>query len=51
MTARVLSNGLPVSGASVKFDALKPNGVNHVILNATTDSNGYARVSFVSGTG
>jgi len=51
ITARVMKNGAPVSGASVNFDALKPNLVNHVVLNGTTDSNGYARVSFVSGTG
>jgi len=51
ITARVTKGGVAVSGASVSFDALKPNGVNHVWLNGTTDSNGYARVSFVSGTG
>jgi len=51
ITARVMKNGSPVSGASVAFDALKPNGVNHVVLSGTSDSNGYARVSFVSGTG
>jgi hypothetical protein len=51
LRARVLNNGTPVSGAAVKFDALKPNNVNHVILSGTTDSTGYATVSFVSGTG
>jgi hypothetical protein len=51
MTARVLLNGVPVSGAAVNFTALKPNKVNKVILNATTDSNGYARASFVAGSG
>jgi len=51
MSVRVLKGGAPVKGASVKFDALKPNGVNHVVLSATTDSTGYARASFVSGTG
>ena len=51
MTARVLDNGAPVSGAQVNFNALKPNGVNRVILNATTASNGVATTSFVSGTG
>ena len=51
ITARVLKNGVAVSGASVAFDALKPNGVNHVILSATTDASGYARVSFTSGVG
>ena len=51
MTARVLNNGVAVSGASVSFVALKPNGVNSVKRSATTDSNGYARASFASGTG
>ncbi|MFC5578034.1 choice-of-anchor Q domain-containing protein [Lysobacter niabensis] len=51
ITARVLKNGVAVKGASVKFDALKPNGINHVWLSGTSDSNGYVRVSFVSGTG
>jgi hypothetical protein len=51
MTANVLRSGLPVVGARVDFDALKPNGINHVVLTATTDSNGNASVSFVSGTG
>ena len=51
MSARVLNDGLAVPGASVKFNALKPNGINTVVLKATTDSNGYARASFVSGTG
>ena len=49
--ARVLNHGQPVSGALVSFDALKPNLVNHVQLSATTNSNGDASVSFVSGTG
>ncbi|HEY4554879.1 MAG TPA: hypothetical protein VIG68_00375, partial [Lysobacter sp.] len=40
----------PVSGAAVKFDAFKPNG-SAVTLKTTTGSDGYARVSFVSGTG
>ncbi|MFC0679122.1 NEW3 domain-containing protein [Lysobacter korlensis] len=51
MTSRVLVDGKPIKGASVKFDALKPNGVNHIILNATTDIYGYAKTSFKSGTG
>jgi uncharacterized membrane protein len=51
MTARVLLNGVPVSGAAVNFTALKPNRVNKVILNATTDANGYAKASFVAGSG
>jgi hypothetical protein len=51
ITARVTRNGVAVSGASVAFTALKPNKVNTIELRGTTDSNGYARVSFVSGTG
>ena len=51
MSARVLNNGVAVNGAKVVFDALKPNGINHVWLSATTDSDGVARASFVSGTG
>ena len=51
MTARVLNAGVPVSGASVNFDALKPNGVNRVRITATTNSNGDASASFVSGSG
>ena len=31
--------------------ALKPNGINTIVLKAITDSAGYARASFVSGTG
>jgi hypothetical protein len=51
LSARVLNNGLPVLGAQVNFNALKPNLVNRVILNAVTNSSGIATVSFVSGTG
>ncbi|MEG3193463.1 choice-of-anchor Q domain-containing protein, partial [Lysobacter sp. D1-1-M9] len=51
MSARVLHNGKPVAGANVRFGALKPNGINEVVEKATTDSNGYARASFVSGSG
>ncbi|MFC5577042.1 galactose oxidase-like domain-containing protein [Lysobacter niabensis] len=51
LTARVLNNGAPVTGAQVNFNALKPNLVNRVILNATTNSSGVATASFVSGTG
>jgi hypothetical protein len=47
----VTRGGAPVAGARVDFDALKPNGVNHVLLSATTDGNGDAAASFVSGTG
>jgi hypothetical protein len=51
LTARVLNNGVPVAGAQVNFNALKPNGVNRVILNALTNSSGIATASFVSGSG
>jgi hypothetical protein len=51
LTARVVNMGTPVPGASVRFDSLKPNGINRVILNATTDASGNASASFVSGTG
>ena len=51
MTARVSNNGVPVTGAQVNFNALKPNLVNRVILNANTNSSGIATASFVSGTG
>ena len=50
MAARVKKNGVPVKGATVNFTVLKPDKVNKVILNATTDSYGLARVSFKSGT-
>jgi hypothetical protein len=51
MSARVMKNGAPVSGASVHFSALKPNKINTVDMKATTDSRGYAHASFRSGTG
>ena len=51
MTARVLNNGTPVAGAQVNFDALKPNGINHVLMAATTNTSGNASASFVSGSG
>jgi hypothetical protein len=51
LRATVLRDGAPVAGAQVNFNALKPNLVNRVILNATSDANGLATVSFVSGTG
>jgi hypothetical protein len=51
MSATVLNGGAPVAGAKVVFDSLKPNGINHVIVTAYTDSAGLARASFVSGTG
>ena len=51
MNARVLYNGVPVSGAAVKFTATKPNGINKIVMSTTTGADGYARKSFVSGTG
>ncbi|QNP41493.1 galactose oxidase-like domain-containing protein [Lysobacter solisilvae (ex Woo and Kim 2020)] len=51
LSARVLQNGAPIAGAQVNFNALKPNGVNRVILNAVTNASGIATASFVSGTG
>jgi len=51
ISAHVTKGGVAVSGASVEFTALKPNKINTIELRGTTDSNGYARVSFVSGTG
>ena len=51
MTARVLNSGAPVAGARVTFDALKPNNINHIVLQATTDANGNASASFVAGGG
>ena len=51
ITARVTKDGVAVSGAKVSFSSLKPNKVNTIEQSATTDSNGYAKVSFVSGTG
>jgi hypothetical protein len=51
ITARVTKDGVAVSGAKVSFSTLKPNKVNTIEQSATTDSNGYAKVSFVSGTG
>jgi hypothetical protein len=41
----------PSRGPKVSFSSLKPNKVNTIEQSATTDSNGYAKVSFVSGTG
>ena len=51
MTSRVLNAGKAVSGASVKFTAVKPDGITKIVSTVTTDANGYARWSFVSGTG
>ncbi|MGH3999287.1 MAG: hypothetical protein ACRDTJ_17730, partial [Pseudonocardiaceae bacterium] len=50
MSARVLNNGQPVAGATVKFTATKPNGIK-IVKSATSGADGYARKSFVSGTG
>jgi hypothetical protein len=50
ITARVLQAGTAVSGAAVSFTATKPNG-SKVLLSGTTDSNGYATVSFKTGKG
>jgi hypothetical protein len=51
MSARVLKNGVAVSGAAVKFTATKPDGYTTIVMSTTTGSDGYARRSFVSGTG
>jgi hypothetical protein len=51
MSARVLKNGVAVSGAAVKFTATKPDGYTTIVMSTTTGSDGYARKSFVSGTG
>ena len=48
ISARVLSNGLPVSGAVVDVRVTRPNGsVNK--LTATSGSDGYARVTHAVG--
>ena len=51
MSARVLKNGVAVSGAAVKFTATKPDGYTTIVMSTTTGSDGYARKSFASGTG
>ena len=49
ISARVLSNGLPVSGAVVYVRVTRPNGsVNR--LSATSGSDGFARVTHAVGT-
>ncbi|MEO7937943.1 MAG: hypothetical protein ABIR55_04920, partial [Burkholderiaceae bacterium] len=48
MSARTLSNGAPLAGASVKFTLSTPGG-GTTILNATTGSDGYARSSYKVG--
>jgi len=50
MSARVLKDGLPLSGAAVRFGVLKPDGTQ-AAFDAVTDSNGFARSSFKSGKG
>jgi uncharacterized membrane protein len=45
MSARVLSSGMAVSGASVKFTVTLPNGSSSV-LSATSGSDGYARGTY-----
>ena len=48
ISARVLSNGQPVSGAAVDVRVTRPNGsVNK--LSATSGSDGYARVTHTVG--
>ena len=50
MSARVLSNGTPVNGASVGFAITLPNG-SATVLNATSGSDGYARATYKLGKG
>ena len=35
----------------MRFGALKPNGINEVVLKTTTNSNGYAKVAWVADSG
>jgi hypothetical protein len=51
MTARVLNKGVAVAGAAVRFNSIKPNGIDTNAKTVYTDANGYAKWSFVSGTG
>jgi hypothetical protein len=46
-SARVLKGGVAVSGATVSFVALKSSST--MTASGTTDSNGYARVTFATG--
>jgi hypothetical protein len=48
MSALVKNNGVPVSGASVKFTVTLPNG-NSKVLSATSGSDGYARSTYRTG--
>ncbi|AWV07720.1 choice-of-anchor Q domain-containing protein [Marilutibacter maris] len=50
VSALVKMDGEPVAGSTVRFTAVKPNGIE-IVMSATTDAQGYARASFVSGTG
>ncbi|MCF7220944.1 NEW3 domain-containing protein [Marilutibacter chinensis] len=50
MSALVKQDGTAVAGTTVRFTATKPNGIE-IVMSATTDAQGYARASFVSGTG
>lgn len=50
MSARVLSGGAPVAGASVKFTIASPGGAATVI-NASSGSDGFARATYKSGKG
>jgi hypothetical protein len=50
ISARVLSGGAPVAGASVKFTISLPGGTA-VVVNATSASDGYARATYKSGKG
>ena len=45
LAARVQMGGVPVAGAKVVFTALKPNQVNKVILEATTNKDGVQVIS------
>lgn len=47
----VFKDGQPLQGATVKFTAIKPDGVTTIVQTVTTDSYGYAKMTFVSGTG
>lgn len=51
MSAKVLKNGIPVSGAVVKFTATKPDGYTTIVMSTTSGADGFARRSFKSGTG
>jgi hypothetical protein len=49
VSARVLKGGVAVSGATVSFVALKSSSTTKMTASGTTDSNGYARVTFATG--